>query len=74
MNRLVTDESIDVLCLARGCERYIILAGANQRTEVIRQLARWVSDESLSFSSMDAANMIRKMEMDSDYRMECEGR
>ena len=70
INRIATDdESIDVLCLARGCERYIILAGANQRTEVLRQLARWTKNPELSFSGLDCANMIRKMVADEKERM-----
>ena len=66
MNRF--DDDIDVLCLARGCERYVILAYGNQRTAVLRQLQRWVDSPELSFSLLDAQNCLRKMEMDEQQR------
>lgn len=72
-SRIATDD-IDVLCLARGCERYIILSNANQRAEVLKQLARWTADPELSFSGLDCANMIRKIVADDRrvYNTECE--
>ena len=67
-NRITTDDDITVPALCRGCERYIILHDDAQRVAVLRQLQRWIDNSELSFSAIDAQNLLRKMAMDEKER------
>jgi hypothetical protein len=70
MNRL--DDGIDVLGLVKGSHRWIILHTDAQRTEVLRQLQRWIDNDSLDFSVYDAQRFLLKMRQNLDYK--CAGK
>jgi len=74
MNRLATDESLTVLCLAKGCHRWIILADEAHLGDVVIALRDWSVNPLLDFDAADANRVLLKMRQDADYRMECEGR
>lgn len=49
------DGEVLMLCLAKGEERYIILYTAATKSEALRSLGRWATNDELSFSWYDAA-------------------
>jgi hypothetical protein len=69
-NRLTTDDSLNVLCLAKGDERWIVLFSEAERDNVVIALRNWCDDISLLFTPYDAGCIMRRMHEE----MECEGR
>jgi hypothetical protein len=52
---------INVLALVKGKERYIFLYDDDNRSEALRTLGRYASDQELSFSWYDAAVLSQKI-------------
>jgi hypothetical protein len=68
-NRMTHEDSINVVCLAKGAERYIILHDDAHLCDVAAVLRDWAADDSLSFTVTDAGMLCRKMHEES-----CEGK
>jgi len=61
-NRFAEHETdISVMALVKGDERYVFLFDDENRTETLRQLGRFASNESLTFTWYDAAIMSQKV-------------
>jgi len=72
MNRLAADDAINVMGLAKGCERYVVLFPDTERANVVIALRDWSVNPELDFDADDANRVLLKMRQDADYRMECE--
>lgn len=58
-NRLT--QELNVLYLERGDDRYVFLYADEQRSECLRQLGRFASNQDLSFTWYDAALCSQKI-------------
>ncbi len=54
-------KDINVLALVKGKERYIFLFDDENRSETLRTLGRYASDQDLSFTWYDAAVLSQKI-------------
>ncbi len=54
-------KNINVLALVKGEEKYIFLFNDSNRKKTLRQLGRYASNPSLSFTWYDAAVMSQKV-------------
>ena len=53
--------SVNVLALVKETEKYIFLYDDNSPTELLQQLGKYASDETLSFTWYDAAVLSQKV-------------
>ncbi|VAX40413.1 hypothetical protein MNBD_PLANCTO02-371 [hydrothermal vent metagenome] len=54
-------QGMNVLALVKETERYIFLYDDNSPSELLQQLGKYASDETLSFSWYDAAVLSQKV-------------
>jgi len=57
----MTIPDIKVLALFKGNERYVFLFDAKHKTETLRTMGRFASNESLSFTWYDCAVLCEKI-------------
>lgn len=57
----IVAQDINVVALVKGEERYIFLFDDNQKSQTLRTLGRYASDQKLSFSWYDAAVLSQKV-------------
>lgn len=68
-NRLTRE--LNVSCLVKGAERYVLLYDDANCANALRQLGRWANDKALSFTWYDAALMSKKIR---ETRENCNGK
>lgn len=68
-NRITRD--LNVSCLVKGAERYVLLYDDDNCANALRQLGRWANDKALNFSWYDAALMSKKIR---EARENCNGK
>lgn len=68
INRLTRE--LNVSCLVKGAERYVLLYDDASCADALRQLGRWANNSDLSFSWYDAALMSKKIR---EARENCSG-
>ena len=54
-------DDIQVIALAKGPERYVVLFSEWRTTEALQQIGRWAANPSLSLTWGDAANMSQRI-------------
>lgn len=69
-NRISTDKDLNIVCLAKGDERWIVLFSEAERSNVVIALRNWCDDISLLFTPYDAGCIMRKMHEDAELNYE----
>ena len=56
-----TDPDVNVVCLARGKQRYLFIFKDSQRSKILRRIGTFANRDDLDFDWADAAKVALKM-------------
>ena len=61
MEKNIVNQEINVLALVKGTERFVFLFDDESRSETLKTLAKYASNQDLSFTWHDAAVLSQKI-------------